>query len=120
MSKQAQARMSEDELLTGITDALTLARWHWFHIRRSDRALVQGRQGWPDIFAVHQTRHITLVLELKSDDGSLSIDQGYWFHALREAGHNPIVVRPGDYDRILAVILDQPVPPVAADWAIAQ
>ncbi len=115
MSKAtAQARaMTEDELLEGITDALTLAGWHWFHVRRSDRAIVQGRQGWPDLFAVHATRRLTLVLELKTEDGRLESEQGYWFHALAQAGHNPVVIRPGDYDRILSVILDQPVGPAA-------
>lgn len=107
MAQRLGTAMTEDELLTGITDALTLAGWRWFHVRRSDLAIVQGMQGWPDVFAVHPTRRLTLVLELKTDTGHLDLEQGLWFHALGQAGHNPVVIRPAEYDRIVAVILDQ-------------
>lgn len=105
-SKTAQRAMTEDELLEGLTDALTLAGWRWFHVRRSDRALVQGFQGWPDIFAVHPTRRIQIAMELKAEDGQASPDQLGWIAALRAAGLDCLVIRPGDYDRMLRVILD--------------
>lgn len=98
--------MSEDELQTGITEALTLAGWRWFHIRRSDQAIIEGFQGWPDIFAVHPVRKLTLILELKAQDGRLSAEQGAWFSALGACHHNPIVIRPTEYDDILRAILD--------------
>lgn len=109
MAKAAQAlgtqAMTEDELQTGITEALTFAGWRWFHVRRSDLAIVEGFQGFPDIFAVHGRRRLTLILELKAQDGRLSAEQGAWFAELGQAGHGPIVIRPTEYDDILKVIL---------------
>lgn len=105
-AQPAARPMTEDELLEGITDALTLAGWRWFHIRRSDRAQVMGMQGWPDVFAVHAARRIQLGLELKTEDGRLDFEQGQWLHGLNQAGLSCVVIRPSDYDRILRVILD--------------
>jgi hypothetical protein len=105
MAKTEDRAMTEDELLTGITDALTLSGWRWFHVRRSDLAVCQGNQGWPDVFAIHAPRRLSLVMELKAEDGRLSGDQAMWIHELNVAGVNAITIRPGDYDRILDVIL---------------
>lgn len=98
--------MTEDELLDGITEAMTLAGWRWMHVRRSDLAVVQGYQGFPDIYAVHPGRHLALALELKTEHGQLTGEQGAWIAALNDTGGNAIVIRPADYDRILRVILD--------------
>ena len=98
-------RMSEDQLLTGVTDALTAHGWRWTHHRRSDKALTMGDRGIPDIVAARGGR--LLFLELKTDSGVLSPDQlawlaefplnSYWFTAL--------VVRPADYDRLVNDVL---------------
>lgn len=106
--------MSEDELLTGLTDALTLAGWRWFHMRRSDAAIVQGSQGWPDLFAVHPTRRLALAMETKSDSGRLTPDQAAWLAMLDLVGIPAVMVRPDDYDRMLNVILGRTalVPPL--------
>ena len=59
--------MTEDQLVAGLTDAMHLAGWHWWHIRRSDRALWMGTKGWPDITAL-PPRHDgpLLVIEAKA------------------------------------------------------
>jgi hypothetical protein len=121
MAKRTDAArpMTEDELLTGITDALTLAGWRWFHVRRSDQAIVQGHQGWPDVFAVHVPRHLALALECKTAEGRLTGDQAIWLHDLNASasGVSAVTIRPGDYDRILSVILGRPAEQLTADQA---
>ena len=103
--------MTEDELLTGLTDAMTLSGWWWMHIRRSDRALVQGMQGFPDIFAVHPIRKIGLAWELKSAKGQPTYEQHAWLNALALVldGCPNVwdgrIVRPSDYDDALAFVL---------------
>ena len=54
--------MNEDELLIGVTDALTLGGWLWTHVRRSDLAITQGSPGVPDLWAVHYERRLFIAL----------------------------------------------------------
>ena len=72
--------ITEDELLSAITDALTLYQWRWTHIRRSDRAQLMGHQGVPDIIAAR--RGVVYFIELKSARGRLDAEQFAWMHAL--------------------------------------
>lgn len=97
---------TEDELLIGITDALSLAGWRWTHARRSDAAVMMGDPGVPDIIAVHPTRPLILAWELKGPKGRPTGDQVAWIAAL--APHETVdarVVYPADYDDALRVIL---------------
>lgn len=97
--------MTEDELLAGITDALTIAGWTWTHIIRSDR-VTQGHAGLPDILAGHESRPFVLAWELKKIGGTLTHDQVRWLIALRGAsGVDVRVIYPPDYDRALDVII---------------
>ncbi len=97
--------MTEDDLMTGLLDAMRLAGWRAMHIRRSDLALVMGAQGWPDIFAIPPRDGPALAIETKSQAGHLSTDQGAWLVRLLQAGVTSAVVRPADYDRALDLIL---------------
>lgn len=103
MINQAHA-MTEDELLAGITEALTYAGWRWTHIRRSDGVTV-GHQGLPDIIAAHTERDVVLAWELKSAKGVLMPDQAAWLVSLHAPGVDARVIRPTDYDQALTVIL---------------
>ena len=113
--------MTEAELLAGITDALTIAGWRWMHIIRSD-GVTQGHSGWVDVTAVHPTRALLLLWELKGDGGVLSHEQVGWIVPLatiatrvRErvialagpAGElvDARVLWPADYDTALALIV---------------
>lgn len=96
--------MTEDELLAGITEALTIAGWRWTHIRRSD-GITMGNAGLPDIIAVHPARGDVLLWELKSSRGVVSHDQVAWLAASAERRVDARIVRPADYDEALAVIL---------------
>jgi hypothetical protein len=96
--------MTEDELLAGITEALTFGGWVWTHVIRSD-GVTMGRAGLPDIIAAHADRPWLLAWELKSQRGAVSYDQLAWLFALKGPGIDVRVVRPEHYDRALDVIL---------------
>ena len=110
--------MSEDELLSGILDALKLAGWRYWHARRSDHALWQGDRGWPDVTAIPpRLNGPLLVLELKSLNGALTEDQARWLALLHRAGVTTAVIRPARYNRALALILAGDSSRVAWEWA---
>lgn len=95
--------MSEDELLQGLTEALTLCGWRWMHIIRSD-GVTAGSAGWPDLVAVHPDRDVVLAWELKGERGVVSGDQAAWLVGLRDRQVDARLVRPMDYDAALRVI----------------
>lgn len=99
-------RMTEDELLEGITQALTFAGWRWTHPRRSDLAQTMGDPGLPDIIAVHPTRRLVLAWELKGSDGRPTGDQVAWISAMArpEVRVDSRLLYPVDYDRALELI----------------
>lgn len=109
--------MTEDDLLAGITEALTYGGWRWTHIRRSDGVTV-GATGLPDIIACHPDRSVVLAWELKSKHGVVMPDQMAWLLGLRGPQVDARIVRPADYDAALAVIL-RGVDPNEAPWATA-
>lgn len=96
--------MTEDELLAGITEALTFSGWRWTHIRRSD-GVTQGMAGLPDVIAARGDRELVLAWELKSARGVVSADQLAWLFALRSPSVDARIIRPRDYDAALDVIL---------------
>ena len=89
---------SEDDLLRGITDALTVGGWRWHHVRRSDRAIQQGQGGWPDIFALHPERGETFVAELKAEHRRVEPLQADWLEVFGACGIPARVIRPAQYD----------------------
>ena len=99
--------MTEDQLVVGLTDAMHLAGWKYWHIRRSDKALLMGHRGWPDITALPpRLDGPLLVIEAKAARGALTEDQGRWLALLHRAGVTTAVIRPNRYDRALHLILD--------------
>lgn len=98
--------MTEDELLLGVTDALTIAGWTWTHARRSDQARLMGQPGVPDIIAVSEHRRTMLAWELKTANGTPTYDQVAWLRALRAVrAIDARIVRPSDYDAVVQTIL---------------
>jgi hypothetical protein len=107
--------MTEDELLQGITQALTLAGWRWTHIINS-RGVTMGDPGLPDIIAVHPNRPgRVLCWELKGqnsrgDNGRPTYDQVAWIAGLdASAGVDARFIYPADYDQALRDIIYPPV-----------
>ncbi len=70
---------SEDDLLADVAERLTLGRWRWHHVRRSDRAGQMGDPGLPDILAVRGD--VLLVRELKAERGRYETGQREWLEA---------------------------------------
>jgi hypothetical protein len=103
--------MTEEELLAGLTDALTIAGWRWTHVRRSD-GVTMGNVGLPDLIAVHPTRDLVLAWELKSRTGIPTGDQLAWLRGFQAArGVDARLVRPAQYDDALSIILGMVRPP---------
>ena len=69
-------KMTEDDLLVAITDALTLYGYRWTHTRRSDKAQIMGHPGVPDIIAARNG--VVWFIELKSQRGEMTQDQFAW------------------------------------------
>lgn len=100
-----QVTMTEEELLVGITDALTIAGWTWMHILRSDH-VTMGHAGFPDVVAAHPAQPFVLAWELKSQKGTISPEQWRWMQALGASRDVDVrVIRPADYDLALEVIV---------------
>lgn len=112
--------MTEDELLTGVTDTLTLGGWRWQHIRRSDRALVQGHPGFPDVVAAHPDKPLkcgecgagvdrmtggVIAIECKSATGRATPDQIDWLALLEAGGWVGTILRPQHFDQAVAWLL---------------
>ena len=105
--------MTEDDLLLGLTDALTIAGWQWTHVRRSDEAKLMGATGVPDILAVSEHRRTMLAWELKSEKGQPTYGQLAWLRGLQAVRRlDAQIIRPADYDRALSVILNADPPDV--------
>jgi hypothetical protein len=90
--------MTEDELLTAITEAATYLGWRWHHVRRSDKAIQQGHSGFPDLVLARAGD--VRFLELKSESGHVTPDQAAWITALRGDCWAKII-RPAELDFIL-------------------
>jgi hypothetical protein len=97
--------VTEDELIDGVTGALTAGGWYWTHVRRSDRALVMGSPGVPDIIAVHPARGLTMVLECKSAGGRFRFGQWDWINAFRAVGIDARTVTPDGYDALIVELV---------------
>ena len=95
--------MSEDDLLIAVGTELTLRRWLWHHVRRSDRAQQQGDNGWPDIVAIRGERYV--VAELKAAKGRVEIAQQAWLDAWDATGAEVYVWRPADLAAIREALL---------------
>ncbi len=97
--------MTEDELLTAIIEAATWNGWLAHHVRRSDKAIQQGRSGFPDLVLARNGR--VLFLELKSEGGRVSPDQGAWLEELTSrSAVQAWIIYPSQLDDMLRVLRD--------------
>lgn len=105
--------MTEDELMRGITDALTLSGWTWMHIIRSD-GVTAGGEGFPDIVAYHPGRHRVILWELKGERTPITGAQASWIANTAGRPIDAAIVRPADYDAALRFLLTEPA---LAGWS---
>lgn len=99
-----ESAMTEDELQQAIVEAATYLGWLVYHVRRSDRAIVQGASGFPDLVLARDG--VVWFLELKRRAGVVSPLQERWLTALtprfgRGAAVHAEVVRPHDLDDVI-------------------
>jgi hypothetical protein len=95
--------MTEDELLQGVTDALSAGGWYWHHVRRADRAVTMGTPGFPDVLAVHPDRRLLIAIECKAEGGRFRPGQWDWIRAFAQVGErvDGRVVTPESYDDLI-------------------
>jgi len=94
--------MPEEELLIAVETELTLGRWLWHHVRRSDLAQQQGDSGWPDVVAIRGPRIV--VAEIKVAKGRVEVAQQAWLDGWLAAGAEVYVWRAADLDVIREVL----------------
>lgn len=107
---------SEAEFQRAIIDAAAIYNWLvWYQpdwvYRLIMRDMRQRRvrrdwpePGFPDLWLVHPDNGKLLVFECKSQRGSVRDAQKRWVAALKAAGVDVRVVRPRDFDDVLALL----------------
>ena len=81
-----------------VVDLLTMYRFRVFHTYDSRRSA----PGFPDVIATDGQR--LFVWEFKTERGQVSPDQEAWIVALRPFATDARVVRPSDWDELVAII----------------
>ena len=100
--------LSEKDFLTQVTQLADIRGWQWLHLRPgmtrdSWRTPISGPlgKGWPDLLLVRRER--LLFLELKSENGKVSLDQEQVIAILAEVGLARVFY-PSDWDKIEQVL----------------
>ena len=86
--------VTERQFQAAIIDLARWTGWRWYHTHDSRRSVA----GFPDLTLVRDTR--LMFAELKAERGKVSGDQQAWIDALRAAGADVRVWRPGDWNEI--------------------
>jgi hypothetical protein len=94
---------SEKDFQKAVTDALNALGWRWCHSRpartsKGWRTALSGDAGYPDITAVRRDR--VVFIELKTERGRLTEEQGVWLADLGAAGAEVFCWRPSDWPEI--------------------
>lgn len=92
--------MAEKNVQLVVTQALDLRGWLWNHNR--DSRHTSGRNGLPDIIAVHPRTGKVLWLECKGPKTRIRAEQQEWLAALRTGGHDARIIRGADEAHQLA------------------
>jgi len=89
--------MTEAEFQQQIIDTARLLQWRCYHTRDS-----RGSEaGFPDLVLV---RDRIVHLEVKTETGRLSTEQADWIAAINAAGGTALVVRPSQWEEIVAAL----------------
>lgn len=89
--------MTEAEFMQQIIDTARLLKWHVYHTHDSRRS----EPGFPDICLV---RDRVVFLEVKTETGRVSPAQAEWIAAITAAGGTALVVRPSQWEEIVAAL----------------
>ena len=93
-------RITERDWQTRVIDAAKLFGWRYAHFRSARTAkgwktAMEGDKGFPDLVLVKPPR--VIFVELKSDQGKLSIEQFNWMTALEAGNVEAYVWRPENW-----------------------
>ena len=87
--------MTEAAFMGQIIDTARLLGWRCYHTADSRRS----QAGYPDLTLV---RDRIVFLEVKTETGRISTEQADWIAAINAAGGTALVVRPSQWDEIVA------------------
>lgn len=107
MKARTQENISEIAFASQVESLLNLFGWLWCHFRpaRSNkgwRTPLAGHKGLPDYVAVRDG--VLLFAELKDRYGKPSREQQEWIDALKAAGQQVYLWRPGDIDEVTEIL----------------
>lgn len=88
--------MSEVDLMQSIIEAARRLGWWVYHPYRSTKS----QPGWPDLFCLKDGR--VLAYECKREKGRIRPEQLECLALLQAAGIPARIVRPSDFDSVLA------------------
>lgn len=108
-------RMFESEagFQAAVVELAELTGWRTFHPHDSRRS----NPGWPDLVLARPP--VTIVAELKTEQGRVSVEQTEWLDALNACGIRAVVWRPEDWpaiERLLSARRPK-VPDMSQTWA---
>ena len=58
--------------------------------------ITSAEPGWPDLFLAHEGKHLAVAMELKREQGEVSVEQWEWIRILNACGIPAMVIRPSD------------------------
>lgn len=68
-------------------------------------------KGWPDTWYLHLRTGRVIHVEFKKQKGRVDDDQAEWHRVARAAGLEVYVVRPSDWDRLVAILQGERMEP---------
>lgn len=89
-----------------VIDLARLCGWRCFHPFDSRRS----EPGWPDLVLARPATAEILFVELKSERGKVTAEQGWWLAALETCGCTVHVWRPSHAEQVITA-LRRPVKP---------
>lgn len=92
------AHVSEREFMDALISVADTFSWMVYHTHDSRRS----QAGFPDLVLCKPPR--LLIWEAKRQDGRVKPEQRRWIEALAACGVDARVVRPVDYDDLLAIL----------------
>lgn len=92
--------MTEKQLQAAIVHLARLYGYRVYHTFDSRKS----EPGYPDLHLVHPSKRVSMLVELKRENGKLSKPQEAWIADLTAAGVDVRVWRPSDLDTIPGIL----------------
>ena len=87
----------EKDFQERVVTLLGLYGWKVYAVPDSRRVTLAG---WPDLTCYHVKQRRTMFIELKREQGRVSVGQKIVMSELESIGHEVYLFRPSDWDRI--------------------